>query len=190
MAAGATDLLERATVHPTLESALAGCVLAVGFSARTRDLSLPSFALRDAAPRIVDAADAGDVALVFGNETSGLSNEELGRCQWIAMIPASAEYSSLNLAATVQIACYEVAQAAGVRSIRQPRARQPATLEDVEGLYAQLEAAAVESGYLDPARPGRLMQRFRRLFARTRLEREEVKFLRGLLAAFRERMRR
>ena len=188
LAAGAADVLESATLHATLEEALAACSLAVGFSARRRDLSLPAFELREAAERIAGAE--GDVALVFGNETSGLSNEELERCQWLATIPASAHYSSLNLAAAVQVACYEMAFALGTIAASQPRARASATIEDLEGLYAHFEETAVASGYLDPKRPGRLMLRLRRLFARARMEREEVKFLRGFLAAVQARLRR
>ena len=190
LAAGALDVLARATVHATLEEALAPFSLAVGFSARTRDLSLPAFELRDAAPRIARAAGEGAVALVFGNETSGLTNEELARCQWVATIPANPDYRSLNLAAAVQLACYEVALALGATGVLHARSRDHATVEDLEGLFRHFEATAIQSGYLDPRRPGRLLLRLRRLFARTRLEREEVRFLRGFLAAVEEKLRR
>lgn len=183
MAAGAADLLARASLHASLEAALSGCVLAVGFSARRRDLSHPVQALRAAAPAIVAAARDGRVALVFGNETSGLSNEELARCQAFASIPANPDYSSLNLAAAVQVACYEVALAAGAHSPPRGRERLRATLDDVDGFFAHLERSALASGFLDPARPGRFIGHMRRLFARTKLERAEVKLLRGLLGA-------
>jgi tRNA/rRNA methyltransferase len=184
-AAGGADVLERATTHASLVAALAGCDCAFGFSARERALSHPALSVRDAAPEIVERARAGGrVALVFGNETSGLSNEELGHCQKVAVIPANAAYPSLNLAAAVQVACYEVAVAAGAH-VATPRERhEPATVADLEALYAHLERAVTQSGYLDPARPGRLMERLRRLFARARLERSEVKVLRGMLEAF------
>ncbi len=183
MAAGGAQLLASATVHETLEAALSGCVLAVGFSARRRDLSHPVQALRDAAPPIVAAALGGRVALVFGNETSGLSNEELALCQAFASIPANPQYTSLNLAAAVQVACYEVAVAALAHAAPQGRQRQFATLDDANGFFDHLEASALASGFLDPARPGRFIAHMRRLFARTRLERAEVKLLRGLLGA-------
>lgn len=190
MAAGAADVLGGARVVDTLEAALADCTLAVGFSARGRDLSHPPAALRDAAPAVVEAATAGRVALVFGNETSGLSNEEMSRCQRHVAIPASPAYGSLNLGAAVQVACYEIAATAGAHAPPAGGGGTPATGEDLHGFFAHLERAALASGYLDPARPGRFVERMRRLFARTGLEREEVKLLRGLLAAFESRMRR
>jgi tRNA/rRNA methyltransferase len=190
LAAGAADVLEAARESARIEDALEGVVLAAGFSARTRDLSHPLQALREAAPAILAAAAEGPVALVFGNETSGLSNEEMGRCALHVSIPANPAYGSLNLAAAVQVACYELASAAQAFAPAPPAEREAATSEDVEALVAHWEAAMAESGYLDPARPGRLMERLRRLLARARLERAEVKFLRGMLAAFEARMRR
>lgn len=184
MAAGAADVLERARVFTTLEAALADTILAVGFTARARDLSHPVMTLREAAPQIVASAQGGRVALVFGNETSGLSNRELLFCQRNVTIPANAEYSSLNLAAAVQIACYELAVAAALHSPPQGGAGEPATGDDIRGLFEHLEAAVLSSGYLDPEKPGRFMERMRRLFARAGLEREEVRFLRGMLASF------
>src|SRR5437868_5592003 len=112
LAAGALDVLERARVHATLEEALADCVLAAGFSARRRDLSHAPRSLRDAAPELVADAAGGRIALVFGNETSGLSNDELARCQRFVSIPANPAYPSLNLAAAVQLASHELATAA------------------------------------------------------------------------------
>jgi tRNA/rRNA methyltransferase len=184
LAAGAADVLAAARVFTTLEAALADCVLAAGFSARRRDLSQPPERLRECAPDLVAASGAGRVALVFGNETSGLSNDELARCQRFVSIPANPQYASLNLAAAVQVACYEIATAAAALDAPAATAREPATGEDIDGLYAELERGAIASGYLDPATPGRFMQRMRRLFGRAGLEREEVKILRGLLAAF------
>ncbi len=183
MAAGAGDVLREARVHDTLEGALADCVLAVGFSARRRDLSQPAASIREAAGAIVAAAAAGPVALVFGNETSGLSDDELARCRMLATIPASPDYSSLNLAAAVQVACYEIAASASAFSAALPRARLKATHDDLEKLFAHLEGAAIASGFLDPARPGRFQERMRRLFARADPERSEVNLLRGLLDA-------
>jgi tRNA/rRNA methyltransferase len=183
MAAGAAELLAKARVFSTLEGALADCALAVGFSARERELSHEPVALREAAPQLLEATGEGKVALVFGNETSGLSNEELARCQRFVVIPSNPAYGSLNLAAAVQVACYELAVAAQVFAAPSARERGAASVGDIEGLYAHLESAAVSSGFLDPAQPGRFMQRMRRMFARIRLERQEVKLLRGLLAA-------
>jgi tRNA/rRNA methyltransferase len=190
LASSATDVLDAARVFATLEEALGDSVLAVGFTSRSRDLSHMPRALRDAAPEILAAAAAGRVSLVFGNETFGLTNDELGRCQSLAMIPANPAYSSLNLAAAVQVACYELATAAQSYSAAAGPARSAATVEDIEALFIHWEAAMIESGFLDPGQPKRLMERFRRMFARGGLEREEVKFLRGMLAAFEKAMRR
>jgi tRNA/rRNA methyltransferase len=184
LASGALDVLRAARVFETLEQALGDAVLAVGFSSRGRDLSHPPRALREAAPLLVAAAGAGPVALVFGNETFGLTNEELASCQWLAVIPANPAYASLNLGAAVQVACYEVATTAAAFTPPAEPERTPATVEEVEAFFAHLERAMVASGFLDPAMPKRLMERMRRLFARAGLEREEVRFLRGMLAAF------
>ncbi|MBX9849705.1 MAG: RNA methyltransferase, partial [Rhodocyclaceae bacterium] len=108
MASGADDVLASAIVVPTLEDALEGTVLAVAMTARRRDLSAPIVWLRDAAIEAVATTAHGEVALVFGNETAGLTNQETDLCQRLAMIPAHADYSSLNLAAAVQVASYEL----------------------------------------------------------------------------------
>jgi tRNA/rRNA methyltransferase len=184
LASGAADVLEGARVFERLEDAIADSILAVGFSSRPRDLSHPPLALREAAPAIVATCERGCVALVFGNETFGLTNEELARCQMLASIPANPAYASLNLAAAVQVACYEVAVAAALHAPAQGVAHESATVAEIEALFAHWEAAMVASGFLDPAQPKRLMERMRRLFARAGLEREEVKLLRGMLAAF------
>ncbi len=190
MAAGATDVLDGARVVDSLEAALAECTLAVGFSARGRDLSHPPERLRDAVDGILAAVGQGPVALVFGNETSGLSNEELLRCQRLVTIPSNPGYGSLNLGAAVQVACYELAERARAHAPPAGGAGTPATGDDLRGFFEHLERSTIASGYVDPARPGRFMERMRRLLARAGPEREEVKLLRGMLAAFEERMRR
>jgi tRNA/rRNA methyltransferase len=190
MAAGADDVLSAARVFDTLEAAIGDCVLAAGFSARGRDLSHPPVALRDAARELVTASMSGTVALVFGNETSGLSNEELLRCQRLVHIPANPAYSSLNLAAAVMVACYEIATTGGEHALPPSGSGEAATQDDVAGFIGHLESAVIEAGYIDPANPGRFIERMRRLFARSGLEREEVRVMRGMLAAFEKRMRR
>ena len=182
-AAGAADVLERARVVGTLAEALADRALAVGFSARGRDLAHPARHWRSLAPEFLAAAADGPVALVFGNETSGLANDEMLLCQRHAAIPANPAYPSLNLAAAVQVACYELAQAASAFSPPAMPARTPATAGQIEVLHARLNAALVASGFLDPANPGRLDERMRRLAARLDLENEEVKLLHGILDA-------
>src|SRR5690349_3524903 len=122
--------------------------------------------------------------MVFGNETAGLSNEDVLACSGLATIPADPGCSSLNLAQAVQVLAYEVRRAAVAWSPPRERLPEYATHEAVEALHAQLERSLVDAGFLDPANPGRLMERLRRLFGRARLEREEVNILRGMLSAW------
>ncbi|MFO7188223.1 MAG: RNA methyltransferase [Pseudomonadota bacterium] len=184
MASGATDVLARARVCASLDEALTGTRFAVALTARRRDLSHPVMDVREAARMLIAEAEQGDVALVFGTEMSGLSNEEVMKCQRVAHIPANPAYSSLNVAAAVQVCAYELRMAAFGAPAYDNERFEAAAYEDVEAFYAHLERSLVASGFLDPAHPKRLMERLRRLFARARLEKEEVNILRGILAAW------
>lgn len=189
MASRATDLLERAHVCAGLEEALQGTVFAVASTARNRDLSHPVLTPRAAAARMIEEARHGPVALVMGAEKYGLTVEEVNRCSVIATVPANPEYASLNLAAAVQLFAYELRLAA----LEPPPMQQhfaPATHEDLERFYGHLEQTLLDVGFLDPSTPKRLMQRMRRLFARARVEREELNILRGILAAAQEAARK
>lgn len=190
MAAGADDVLNSARVCASLDEALQGTRLALAVTARKRDLSHPAADARDAAVLLLDEAVEGEIAIVFGTEMSGLSNEEVLKCQRLAHIDANPEYSSLNLAAAVQVMAYELRRAAtgGIR-IGADR-YEAAVFEDIEGFYAHLEQRLVVSGFLDPSEPKRLMDRLRRLFGRARLEKEEVNILRGILTAWEKPKRR
>ncbi len=178
------DVLERAMLCASVREALHGSVLAAGLTARQRDSVAPMRWAREAAQELVATARSGEVALVFGNETYGLSNEELGLCQIPVMIPADPQCNSLNLAAAVQVMCYELRMAAMANGEAPRGAAEPATFEEVEQLLAHLHGAVLSSGFLDPDNPKRLMPRIRRLFARARLEKEEVSILRGMLRSF------
>jgi tRNA/rRNA methyltransferase len=124
------------------------------------------------------------VALLFGTEMSGLANAELDKCQLLATIPANPDFSSLNLGAAVQILSYELRMAfLGDAQMPAAKAMEAASFEEVERFYRHLEQTIVDTGFLDPANPGRLMQRLRRLFARARMEKEEVSILRGILTS-------
>ena len=190
MAVGATDVLAAARVVKTLAEALEGTVLATALTARRRELAVPPLWARQAAQELAQqTVQGGEVALVFGNETYGLSNEELALCARWAMIPTNPEYSSLNLAAAVQLLSYEL-RLALLDPGQPPKisdAGLPATHEDVEHLIHHLQQVGVDSGFLDPAVPKRFELRMRRLFARARIEREELNILRGLLAAMQKR---
>ena len=180
MAAGADDLLERAVVCATLEEALQGCVFVAGMSARVRDISHEVLAPREAMPQLARHAGQGPVALLFGTEMSGLTNEELARCQVAVRIPVNPAYTSLNLAAAVQLVSYELRLAAGLDESGAPELL-PAAAEHVEGFFGQLEHTLVEIGFLDSKHPDKLMRKLRRLYARARLEQEEINILRGIL---------
>ena len=186
MAAGATDVLAQAQVCATLEEALAGTTFATAMTARRRGLAVEPLWAREAAGELAVLAGRGEVALVFGNETAGLSNEEVSLCARWAKIPTDPDCSSLNLAQAVQLLCYELRMATVDAGAPPPinDAGLPASFDEVEGLMIHLERAAVASGFLDPAQPKRLMPRMRRLFARAGLEKEEVNILRGMLSAF------
>ena len=179
MATNAGDVLQEARTCSSLEEAISDCVATFAMSARGREWSPQVLDVRTAAVRAREVQ--GDIAFVFGNEQAGLTNEELFACQHLVHIPASKEFSSLNLAQAVQVVAYELHMAADV-AIPSARSLQLATVEDLEGLYAHLEDAATRSGFMAPQ--SRLRERWRRLFSRVpSFEREEVNILRGLLKA-------
>ncbi|UCF76686.1 MAG: RNA methyltransferase [Betaproteobacteria bacterium] len=185
LASNASDVLRRAKVCSTLDEALRGVVFSVACTSRTRELAVPMVTAREAAARVIRHARGGPVALVFGNETFGLTGEEAGKCRLLAAIPADSRYPSLNLGAAVQVFCYELRQAA--LGDRAPRSKHipPVPHEEVERFLAYLERTMTETGFLDPKNPKRLMPRLRRLFSRAQLEKDEVNILRGLLETLR-----
>jgi tRNA/rRNA methyltransferase len=182
LAAGATSVLDTARVVPTLDDALTGASFSIGLSARPRKFAGRVLALRDAAAQAIALARQRDVALVFGTEMSGLTNDEVARCTSVATIATNPAYQSLNVAAAVQVVAWEMRVAAlGDRVWSAPRF-EPATHEDIEALHAHARRTLTALRFLDPARPRRLLPRLRRLFGRAGLEREEVNILRGILA--------
>lgn len=180
MAAGADDILQDAVVCSSIDEALQGVVFTVAMTARLRDISIEVQAPREAMPQVLLEAQAGPVALLFGTEMSGLTNEEMSHAQLGVNIPANPDFSSLNIAAAVQVMAYELNVAAHSYKPVAPQI-EPATHERVEGLYAHLEKTLFEIGFFTTQNPARLMQRLRRLFSRTRLEDEEINILRGIL---------
>ncbi len=180
MATGARDVLDSAQVCATLDEALAGTTFSIALSARSRELSHPPLDARAAAHELVQAARREEVALVFGNETVGLSNKEVMRCSRIVRIPSDSVYKSLNLAQAVQVMAYEVRLAAMAPGVAGPRIEY-ATHEETENFYVHLEKSLYASGFLHPRYPRKLMDRLRRLFAKAKLEKVEVNILRGML---------
>jgi tRNA (cytidine32/uridine32-2'-O)-methyltransferase len=188
-ASGADDLLQSAQVHDSLESALRGCVLVLGTSARLRSLPMPLVDARRGARQAVAEANAEggghDVAVLFGRERYGLTNEEMQRCHYLVNIPSNPDYSSLNIAQAVQILTYELRIAAqGFSDISiDPPDWTPVDGEQMERLFEHLEQTLLDIRFLNPAQPKRLMARLRRLFNRARPDPNEYNILRGILKA-------
>ena len=187
LASGATDILEKAEVVDTLDAGLVGCTQVVALSARRRELTVPVQNPRELAPFLLSRCMAGeDVAIVFGTEMSGLSNEEVRRCNRVVSIPANPEYSSLNLAQAVQVIAYELRMTLDTDLSHLNEVHELASHDDIERFHADMESTLVEIGFLNPDNPKRLMPRLRRLFGRVQLEKVEIDILRGMLRAARE----
>ena len=181
LACDAKDILQNAQVHATLDQALAGCVFAAGLTARKRHMGHTCVDVREAAQRLIQIAATQEVALLFGNEAHGLSNDDLAKCQIMISIPTDEAYTSLNVASAVQIMAYELHMA----WLNAPALAQApvelARLDDIELFYKRLEETLIRIQFLDPDNPKRLMPRVRRLFSRTELEKEELSILMGML---------
>ena len=180
MAVGAADLLESAQVFGSLREAVAGCYV-VGSSARLRSVPLKTTTPRELAPRLAREV-AGKVALLFGPERVGLSNEDFDLCHELVSIPADPEFRVLNLAASVQILAYELRLAQAPDLAGAPE-RAPVDAGEMELFYEHLERVLMHVGFLNPKHPRQLMRRLRRLYARAAPDENEMNILRGILAA-------
>lgn len=182
-ASGADDVLAAAVVHDNIDAAISDCRLVIGASARSRSIPCPLIEPAECA-RLVRENHDGNSAILFGCERSGLSNDEIDRCHYLVQIPTDSAYSSLNLAAAVQIIAYELFMTA-----RQDTAQDgapdhlPVTAGEMERLYAHFEQTLVLLDFLDRSNPRMLMRRLRRLFNRARPDENEVNILRGVLTA-------
>lgn len=197
-AAGASDILDRAQVVQTLDEALEECVMVLGTSARGRKIPWPVVPPPEAATIAAENSQAGQVALVFGRENHGLSNDELHRCHYHIHIPSNPDYSSLNLAMAVQIMCYEL-RMLHLRSLDGGEGSPclesmtvpgdagwdvpPAKVGDVEGFFGHLEQTLHDVDFHRRDNPRQLMSRLRRLFQRAKLDQMEINILRGVLSA-------
>ena len=183
-ASGADDVLAGAHVAASLDDALSGVQWSVALSARPREYGPPPAAPREMAARAAALGGRQEIAFVFGNERTGLSNHEVDRCSALVHIPANPAYASLNLAQAVQLVAYELRLAyLGDGGAPAGSAAAPAELassEDVERMFEHLQSALIALDFFDPANPKKLLPRLRRLFARAGLEREEVNILRGI----------
>jgi tRNA (cytidine32/uridine32-2'-O)-methyltransferase len=186
---GADDILANVVQCDSLVDALGDCTLVFAISARERSLSWPQLSPRRCAKRIVSLDSDAQVALVFGREQSGLSNAELDVCHVLVCIPSQPKFSSLNLAAAVQILCYELFVAATSNTLTGSSDDDPiAKVQLVEQFYAHLQETLTELEFLDPCNPKHLMRRLRRLFNRVGLTVKEVNILRGILTAIKRKI--
>lgn len=188
LSAGASDVIGQATIVKTLDQALLGCSLVIGTSVRDRTLSWPQVTPRKCGEKTVRQAINSPVAIIFGRERVGLTNEELQRCQYHLHIPTNPEYGSLNLAMAVQLISYEIRMA--YLAINEKKASvdnedrvQYPPFEDIERFYNHLEAVLNVSGFIRKRHPGQIMNKLRRLFTRARPEVQELHILRGILTS-------
>ncbi|HPQ94850.1 MAG: RNA methyltransferase [Thiothrix sp.] len=194
LASGADDILEQAQHFDTLPAALADRQRVIGTSARAeRSLRWPQMNARQCGEFVVSQSPPQKTAIVFGRERTGLTNKELEYCQSLVHIPMAFDFFSLNIAAAIQIVCYECMMSARTQIPAEagpaPDTRQEpaATTENLESFYQHLEQALIDVRYLDPDNPRLLMRRLRRLFGRTLLSQSEINILRGMLSAFQGR---
>lgn len=189
-ASGADDVLATAVVCATLEQAIADCSLVIGASARRRAIECPQLTPRQCAALIAGQPAGAAVAIVFGREHSGLTNDELDRCHRQLHIPSNPGFASLNLAAAVQIVAYELYAARDAAGGGPPAVAtaegEAVSLEEMERFYEHLQQVLVELDFLDPQNPRHLMRRLRRLYNRLHPDRNEINILRGILKAMQE----
>lgn len=186
LAAGASDIIGNASIVSSLDEAISGCSLVIGTSARSRSLPWPMLEPRSCGEKITQESLNSPVALVFGRERVGLTNDELQKCHYHVAIPANPDYSSLNLAMAVQVLAYEI-RVAWLAQSQAGRPEYPETAypltDDLERFYQHLEQILYQTGFIRTSNPGQIMGRLRRLFTRARPESQELNILRGILAS-------
>ena len=191
LAAGAADIAENAQVVSTLAEAVEDCALVVGSSARSRTLEWPMLEPRECGVKFVEEGQNAPVALVFGRERTGLTNDELQTCHYHVCIPANPEYSSLNLAMAVQTLSYEVRMAYLEREQSQYQSQDQAEYprhKELELFFSHLEKVAKDTQFISEDQPGKVMNKLRRLFNRARPEAQELNILRGILTSIEKRI--
>lgn len=186
LAAGASDIALNAKVVATLEEAVSDCTLVVGTSARSRTLDWPMLNPRECGELFVEQGKHNPVALVFGRERTGLTNDELQLCHYHVAIPANPEYSSLNLAMAVQTLSYEVRMAYLAdlqKAFTEPEEQSYPRHKELEMFYQHLESVLLRTQFIHQDQPNQVMNKLRRLFSRARPESQELNILRGILTA-------
>lgn len=189
LASGADQILENALIFPTLADAVADCAHVIATTARVRYVSIPFSTPRECVERLAAGQHPGKIALVFGRERIGLTNEELDHAQEAVAIPTDPEFGSMNLAAAVQIMAYELRVAAGAKLPELPE-HVPVPQKDMEYFFGHFERVLIRTGFLDPAAPRFIMRRMRRLFGRAAPNSHEVNILRGILTSVEETLAR
>ncbi|MEF1290063.1 tRNA (cytosine(32)/uridine(32)-2'-O)-methyltransferase TrmJ [Vibrio sp. M260118] len=191
LAAGAADIAQNAKVVSTLNEAVEDCALVVGSSARSRTLEWPMLEPRECGQKFVEEGESAPVALVFGRERTGLTNDELQTCHYHVCIPANPEYSSLNLAMAVQTLSYEIRMAYLDKEQSQYESQQATEYprhKEFELFFTHLEKVAKETQFISEEQPGKVMNKLRRLFNRARPESQELNILRGILTSIEKRI--
>ncbi|NPU94628.1 MAG: RNA methyltransferase [Gammaproteobacteria bacterium] len=197
-ASAAADLLHNARVVQTLDEAIGDCQLVFGTSARLRTIPWPLIDPRQGASRVMNEPEGADIAILFGREDAGLTNEELRRCHFHICIPANEEYPVLNIGAAIQVICYEMRMAALERQASPVAPDQSGmqqwdeplvSSEDMERFLRHFEETLLDINFFDPNNPKQLVTRVRRLFLRTRMDRLEMNLLRGVLSTVQKRVK-
>ncbi len=183
-ASGALDVLNQAKIFSTVEEAIADCSLVIGTSARMRSLPVILQEPRESAKLIRKESSVSQVAILFGEERIGLTNEQLSHCHYQVMIPTNPDYSSLNLAAAVQLLTYELRIAClHHKSVKPEKIPTLATAAEMEAFYQHLETVLIKKNFINANSPNKVMSKLKRLFTRARPEHDEVNILRGVLKA-------
>jgi TrmH family RNA methyltransferase len=192
-ASGANDVLDGLQRHDDLPSAVADCNIVIGSSARSRTISWPTLTPRELGELVAESDDATRIAVVFGREHSGLTNEELQHCHYCVTIPTNPDFSSLNVASSIQVIAYEIYQHLLDPETQTPERRSrsdsPASSADVEGLYQHLEEVLYHIEFIERDNPRQMLKRLRRLFQRAVPTNNEVNILRGILSAVQKKTR-
>lgn len=181
--AGAEDVLEGARICPNVKEAISDCIFVAGTTARERAIEWPVESPRAAAKKLIEEARRGPVALLFGRERSGLTNEEVDVCNLLIRIPTGGGYTSLNLASAAQILAYEIFLAACDNPEPLGPGLEAADQSSLDGFYRHLECTLLDLDFMKSGHPTRLMRKLVRLFNRARPTPEEINILRGILTA-------
>ena len=192
-ASGADDVLAKATICKSLQEAIADCQIVIGASARCRTISWPEMTPRECAEHVVPNGSDNKIAIIFGRENSGLKNHELDLCHFLLRIPCNSEYSSLNIAAAVQVVCYELFVRADLHEsvVIGDRGKIPkARAMQMESFYMHLYQALTDIGFMHPDKSKSIMRRLRRIYNRVQLDTKELDILRGILRMSQDNQRK